>query len=226
MSALLKGAAAALAARPLTARPTATLEIIAVEMGLSPEAVELEALRADYERLTEALAAAREQAESAVAEAIGKGRAQGRAEARADDEKKFELISEALAKASSLWEERLIELDGLAARIAGASAEKVFGPWEQASELVTRAARERLDKLRREAVLAIHVSAKDFPDDKALEAAAEQMGRPRNHLIADPDLAAGDCRIDLTLGHIDIGPRSQFAALAALLDDLAEGRSA
>lgn len=224
MSAVLKGPAAAFAIRPLAARPAATLEIVAAEP--SPDSLERDALRAECERLNEALLTARREEETAVAAALEEGRAQGRAEMRADDEEKRALIEAALARASDAWRERLDALDGLAARLAGAAVAKVFGDWEQGSELVVRTARARLGTLRREAVIAVQVSAADFPDQAALEAGAAQAGGPGCRFAVDRDLEAGDCRIDLKLGAVDIGPRDQVAAIAALLDALADGGQA
>lgn len=217
MSALLKGSAAAFAARPLVARTGAVLEIVSTEPSPSTESPELEALRAECGRLSEALAAAGHRADEAIAAALE----QGRADARADDAKKLASLGEALGRASVVWRDRLASLDGLAAQLVGASVSKIFGDWDEGAELVIRAVRARLKILRREAVVAVQVSAADFPDQAALEATAEQVGSPGCRLLIDPDLSAGDCRIDLKLGAVDVAPRGQIAAIAALLEALA-----
>jgi type III secretion protein L len=73
-----------------------------------------------------------------------------------------------------------------------------------------------MSRLRSEAVLAVHVSSADFPDEAAL--AALPVGPVR--VVALPELASGECRLDLVLGQIDIGPRTQWARLVEVLDGL------
>lgn len=226
MGAVLKGPAAALVTRPLATKASPILEIVLAEPEPSADALELEELRIEHARLRAALSAADEHREAKVAEASRDGKAQGRAEAVADEAAKFALIDDALIKALSAWDARLSGLDGLAAQLTRASVKKVFGSWDDGSELVIRAARTRLDLLSREAIITLHLSKADFPDEQALAAAAEQLRRSRSELAIDPDLGAGDCRIGLKLGAIDIGPNGQVAALAALLDQLDEAKSA
>jgi hypothetical protein len=58
----------------------------------------------------------------------------------------------------------------------------------------------QLRQLRREAVVAIHVSREDFPHDAALAAMVDKAGTGSLAVTASADLPAGECRIDLQLG--------------------------
>ena len=66
------------------------------------------------------------------------------------------------------------------------------------------------------------VSARDFADETALAALGAEANTGSVRLLADGDLESGECRIDLQLGHVDIGAGTQWAQVAAFLDGLAE----
>ena len=75
-----------------------------------------------------------------------------------------------------------------------------------------------LAAFRRDAVIAISVSAQDFPD---LSVAASVLGGAT--VRSDPDLASGSARIDARLERLDLDLDTEWARIAATLDSMAEG---
>ena len=168
----------------------------------------LEQLERENQELRSALAAQRLESEQSVKAARAEGERQGRA--AADD------------AAVAHWQDRLADLDGLAPSLARAALGKLFEAGPDQIGFVTAVLARQMRLLRRESLVAIRVSARDFKDEAALASLAADAGTGSVRVVADADLAAGECRIDLQLGHIDVGAATQWAQLAAFLDGLAE----
>jgi flagellar biosynthesis/type III secretory pathway protein FliH len=183
----------------------------------------LEALELENGELRAALATQHRAMEEGVAAARAEGRREGRAAAGEASEKRLAALDSAIAAAMAAWEERLVTLEGLAASLARSALAKLLDGAEDHSRFVAQVIARQMRGLRRESLVAVRVSARDFADDSALAGLAEAAGTGSVAVIADAGLEPGDCRIDLQLGHIDIGSRAQWAKLAALLDELAEG---
>jgi flagellar biosynthesis/type III secretory pathway protein FliH len=75
-------------------------------------------------------------------------------------------------------------------------------------------------------VLRVGVSAKDFGDDSALSAIATALGGERVNIVQDPDLASGDCLIDLRLGQIELSIPKHWQLLQDELRRLASAGEA
>lgn len=225
MSALIRAGRGDELVRPLgAARGTPLSVVAAAAPDPDPAALALAALRNENDALKKVLEDTRAAAAEAEARARSDGRKDGLAAAKVDDDRRLQAAADALAAAAKAWDERLASLDGLAAAIARASLSKLFGEWDSGSELVLRAAAHQLGRLRRDTIVAVRVSRKDFADEAALAAAAASLSLSSAGLVADPQLAAGACRIDLKLGHVDVGPATQWTELAAMLDSLAAGQ--
>jgi flagellar biosynthesis/type III secretory pathway protein FliH len=221
VSALIK-ASAALGVRPLHARPAAqaVAEAPAEDPRIGSLAAEVEALRAE-------LAEAREEAREAAAEALEDGRREGRIAARRDDERRIELLASGVAEARARWENELVGLEDLAALLSRNALAKLFVRDELYADFVAAMVARQIEQLRRDSVLAIHVSSADFPDEASLAAFSGAVGAGPLRVEATEELEPGECRIDLQLGHVDVGPRTQWPALSALLETMAaEGAAA
>ena len=127
-------------------------------------------------------------------------------------------VSNALAHART----RVDSLEQLALLLAETALEKVFTPTSDYRELTTRAIARQLTQFRRNAMLRIAVSERDFPEHRALEALGARLGA-NVVMAADPQLPAGACHIDLRLGHIEISLVEHWDALKAELRRLAGG---
>lgn len=179
------------------------------------------ALERENEELRAALAAQRVESEKAVKAARADGERQGKAAADDSAEKQLGLLGKGVNAAVDHWQARLQDLDGLAPALARAALGKLLDESEDQARLVTQLIARQMRLLRRESLVAIRVSARDFSDEPALAALAAEAGSGSVRVVADADLASGECRIDLQLGHIDVGTGTQWAQLADFLDGLA-----
>lgn len=182
----------------------------------------IEALEREIETLRSALAAQRTESEQAVKAARAEGEREGRTAAGDAADKQLALLGKGLDSAVAKWETRLGDLDGLAPALARAALAKLLDDGEGHAGFVAGLIARQMRLLRRDSLIAIRVSARDFKDEQALAELGEAAGTGSVRLIADGDLESGECRIDLQLGHIDVGAGTQWAQVAAFLDGLAE----
>jgi flagellar biosynthesis/type III secretory pathway protein FliH len=182
----------------------------------------IEQLEREKEELRAALAAQRIESEQAVKAARAEGERNGRAAADDGVAKQLAALAKGVDAALAQWQARLGDLDGLAPSLAQAALGKLFDAGEELSQFIAATIARQMRLLRRESLIAIRVSARDFKDEAALAALGAEAGTGSVRIVADAGLGAGECRIDLQLGHIDVGPGTQWAQLAAFLDGLAE----
>ncbi|HEY0148104.1 MAG TPA: hypothetical protein VGB70_03795 [Allosphingosinicella sp.] len=217
MSGLIKAGSAA-SIRPFSHRPDEPK----LQEAAPAEDPRITALREEVASLRLAVAQHPAALERAKADAKAAGRREAGEAIRQDGEKQLSALRAAIATALKDWDARLAELDGLAALLSKTALAKVFDDDERRAALVGETIARQLRHLRRETVLAVRVSARDFPDAAALQAVAAESGGALN-VLADPDLRGGHCRLDLQLGRVDIGPATQWRELAALLDGFMSG---
>lgn len=182
----------------------------------------IEALEREVDELRSALAKQRIEGEEAVKAARAEGERQGRAAAGDAADRQLGLLGKGVDSAVARWEARLGDLDGLAPALARAALAKLFDGGEDLKRFVAGVIARQMRLLRRDSLIAIRVSARDFTDEAALAALGVEAGTGSVRLVADGDLASGECRIDLQLGHIDIGAGTQWAQVAAFLETQAE----
>lgn len=181
---------------------------------------EADALRSEAEVLSLKLA----EAEARQREAVEAARAQGAREASLaharDDAKALELIAEGIRTAIVRFDSQLAASQGLAALLCQTALEKVFSDPKADCERTTRAIHRQVSGLRRESVLGIRVSAKDFTDERALAALSNSIGGSSILIERDPRLGHGECHIDLRLGHLELSLSQHWAELQTLLQRL------
>lgn len=192
-----------------------------------PEVLRIAALEAEVDQLREAIAASAADAARAADEARRSGREEGLAAAARSEEERLDCLRGGLAEALVAWRERLDETERLAVLISRGAVEKLVEDQGGQCALVLGAIARQVALLRRDAVVAVQVSAADFPDAAALAEAAAVAGGELLDVNVSADLEAGECRLALKLGFVDIGPRTQWMRLSALFDEaLAEGDGA
>lgn len=218
MSALIKSAAAP-AIRPL-ARFQPPIPGPEVQVP-DPGEAERRALRSEIARLEAALADAERGVREDIALAREEGRRAGLKEAQSLERERLATLEEGVREAVSGWNARLELVDGLAPLLAKAALSKLFEAREDWVAMVEASLARQLGQLRRSAVVAIRVSAKDFSGDAA-EALGQRLGMEGVEVSADTGLAPGACRIECRLGEIDLDVPAQCAELAAALDAMAE----
>jgi flagellar biosynthesis/type III secretory pathway protein FliH len=191
----------------------------------SQEAIRLEQLTQENLGLKEKLRDLSASLEGAVGAAREEGRREAAATAARDDEARVAALKATLGDALSAWENRLVQLESLAALISRTSLAKIFDRPESYSDLVLDCLAHQVRQIRREAVVAIKVSAADFPDKAQLERVS-LAELPSVAVGPSTELGPGECRIDLQVGHIDAGPATQWRQLEALLHQIADEESA
>lgn len=193
-------------------RPAATpipAERSAVECALDLAHDEITALRAEVMEL-------RETAARDCAKAYESGKCDGRTAVEADNKQRIDRLDAALLSARAAWERRLAEIDVLAVHLARAGLAKLFADSGDLGDIVSRAITRMLSTLQASSVVAIAVSEGDF----SREALATMSEGRAVAITADPALVTGACRVDLKLGHIDLGVETLASELDAALAGL------
>lgn len=190
------------AAMPIAAKPTEEDRVAALETALMEARGNLAALRQQHAADSEKISA----------EAHAKGVAEGvqRNAALA------EALDKAMARAEAAMTEALGETSDLSLAIARSALRQVFadhGVWHAMVADIIAVRRAQIDD---NLLLRIRVSASDFSDGPAL--AAIRPDDASVTVIADPKLASGECRFDLNLGEIEVGPATQGRNLLEFLD--------
>jgi len=157
------------------------------------------------------------EAEAVAAEARGRdaGFAEGQ-EAKAEALARLEAAAD---RALDQFRTDLRGMETLAVALSKAALAKVFGDDRDMAYRVARLVRRQIEALDRDAVLRIEVAAGDFADAAALDALALDAGLDGIEIKAVDELDAGDCRIRLRLGELDVGLSQQWGRLSALLDE-------
>jgi flagellar assembly protein FliH len=128
------------------------------------------------------------------------------------------LLKDGIDAALDAFIARLASLDGLAAEVALVGLERVLGDPTRHAELVVETVRHRLTSIAQGSLVGIRLSADDFGDPALLDAVRRTLDTaPSVSLVADPQLPAGACVIELTLGKLDAGIPRQLASVAATI---------
>jgi flagellar biosynthesis/type III secretory pathway protein FliH len=170
------------------------------------------------ERLSRELAEAADATEAGVRAAYDQGREAGLGEAADREQDRLEALSAGLEAAATGFAAKLDLLDCLAPALARAALAKLFGETGSWTTMVEAMLARQLAAVRQSGIVAVRVSPLDFGDVEAV--AALCGGDVRAEL--DSELCAGAARIECRLGQVDLDVRSQWQALAALLDGMAE----
>lgn len=177
------------------------------------------------EREVGELRTALEEASVEAARAVEGARSEGRKEAEAaftlDESKRLALLQEAIEAAATGIAEKISGLDSLALLLCETALENVLVRPADHRDLLSNAIARQLGGLRREMVLAVHVSAKEFNDEDAFLALQGKLAAYPVNLHRDGAMSAGECRIELRLGHIDLSLPRYWKELKAKLQEAA-----
>lgn len=214
MSSILRSALA-LGARPYSRRVDATGDASGGRSAvIDPWHDERERLLARISALEEVAERQDEAMAAAMVKAREEGRRAGLGEASSREGERVVVLKQGLDAAHAMFAEKLDLLDFLAPALARMALDKMFDDCLEWQGPVTSMIERQLSTLRREAVIAIHVSPSDFN-------AGNIPSHPCARVSLDPDLRAGACRIDCKAGRVDLDARTQWAELGAILDGMA-----
>ncbi|MEH3040417.1 MAG: hypothetical protein PGN21_10190 [Sphingomonas paucimobilis] len=214
MSALLK-----------SARGVATLPLaqdVVSEPVTDPREETIAALRQEVAQLQAAAVRTAAAQDARVADAAAQAEREARDAVQRDDAARTALLEQALVAARAALDERLALLDRLAPALARMALDRLFAASDDRTALVEAMIARRLAAFRREAVVAVVVSAADV-DAVALADLSDRLNgvtvRP------DPTLAGGRCRIEARSEALPLDLDTEWATLAAALDAMTEGRA-
>ncbi|MGU7783219.1 FliH/SctL family protein [Burkholderia sp. PU8-34] len=192
--------------------PTAS-GVTARDATTAPERNALNARVAELEAL---LADSRAALDTRADEAFERGAETARRQFVRSETERAEIFQVCVADARRALTQKLDAMETLAIDLSLAALERVLGNPDDYASLVVATIRHRMALLAEGSVLAIRVSAADFPDASALEKI--ETGS-HVELVADPALQEGACLIDLQLGRIDASISRQHERIARLLNE-------
>lgn len=196
-------------------------EVEALAPMVSPSDARIAALTEEVAELKEALRLSREEAEEESAAALAEGRKLAEEEFRRDEKAVLDLLDRHLADAAERLEAAFVRSERAGLALARAALERVLGPGAASAGMCEAIIRHQMQMLRSEHVLAIRISEEVFCDGTGADEIHDFLSSGQVELIVDPVLPAGDCRIVLRLGELEVGPETQWRALAALFAELA-----
>lgn len=224
MNAVIKSGAGISARRFSSVRPQAPAQPPErpAETALDPRDEEIARLRALLAQRDREIARFPERLDEARAEGEAAGREQMAAAITEDRSAALKLLGEAVGGARSQLDSALAELPALAVGVAREVLEAMFDDSDQRLWTLAALIRRHLAEIGEEMVLAVDVSAADFPEPGELEQLASAAGFDPALLTARAELPGGACRIQLRLGVHDVGIDRQWGAFRSLLDDHGE----
>lgn len=117
-------------------------------------------------------------------------------------------------------------LEALSLSVAEAAIERMFGADDERQATVAALIGRQLVEIQAQSLIAIDVSRADFPDTSEVALLAASLGIAIERLAVAEDLAAGECRLRLRVGNIDIGIGEQWGAIRGLFAVLADTTTA
>jgi flagellar assembly protein FliH len=181
---------------------------------------EQRALEDRLERVQQALACLEQETKAREEQAYERGfevgRDQGKALGLEERGERDQALRHGLAAAIGEFKTRLQALESLAIEVALYGLEKVLGDPAYASQWVTQTIVHHVGQMKESEVIAVEVSARDFPANEALAALAGEIDSlPVAAVRRSSALTAGQCVIRLDSGSLD-------ASLASQLDRIRE----
>jgi flagellar biosynthesis/type III secretory pathway protein FliH len=194
---------------------------------------EVEELRAEIARLLALLGARdseierlRGAAPRLLHDAEEKGRKAGHAAAESREADRLRLLEERSGKALDQLSAALGETERMAALVARAALDKLFGDGAARTAEVTAILRRQMAEIEAQSLIRVEVARADFGDDAARDALSRALDRPGLEVCVSEQLQAGDCRLKLVLGTIEAGLDRQWGALRTLLASFGDGSPA
>ncbi|MGF6637617.1 FliH/SctL family protein [Paraburkholderia sp. MM6662-R1] len=162
-----------------------------------------------------------ERERAAYQRGIEEGIEKGVARVKLDHVQRIEALVAGIDAALAALRDRLQAVESLALDVAQAALRKTLGDTTACAALVVQTARHHLAQIAAGSAIGVRVSAQDFPDADALRDAFATLTRDTALTVdADPQLAAGACLIDLTLGRLDVSLPRQLSHFNRTLDEL------
>jgi flagellar assembly protein FliH len=148
--------------------------------------------------------------------AVGEEAATSRLERDWNDQR--DAFRDALAMCATQVDRRFTELEAFALDLAEAALARLVDDASQRRGLLATTIARHVGALAADTVIGIHVSPDDVPDAAAIGASLPPALASR--IRVTPGLDAGEVRIELLSGSLDIGLHSQASRIASTLERL------
>lgn len=153
--------------------------------------------------------------------AFEKGREDARATQIKQEKAAIERLAATLSDAVQRSADHIGSVEQLALLLCETSLNNLSAQPSAQKELLAHCVRQQIAHLKSELVLAVWVNRHDFSDEAQLQGLAAELKIAAQIRMSD-DLAPGDCRIELRLGHIDISMSAYWESLRAELRNLSQ----
>jgi len=140
-----------------------------------------------------------------------------------DEEAQLATLKTGLQSALLSLKEKLDDNESLALLLAQQALKPVFSPHADYKDQVGRMISLQTQKLHKDLVLSVDVSSKDFSDTDKFSSLGKELGLDMDRLQVSEDLKAGDCRIELKIGQINLSLEDHWNGIKALFDELKLG---
>ncbi|WP_333677804.1 hypothetical protein [Dyella sp.] len=222
MSRLLKASAVTLTREHRTALPRQADAAPAVvnesDTALEKLREQIAALQAQIENLQQE---AKHKEATAYERGIKEGQQKAEESIQRKHDKQIEVLTQAVQEASAQFNQTLDALLPLSLDIAEAALSRIIEQPSRYAELIVQTIERQLRNLSSDAVLAIDVSAEDFPAGSAFESELQAIGSRHGLAITiKPSATAGTCLLQLALGRIDADLSLQRERLAETFMEL------
>lgn len=160
----------------------------------------------------------------ALAEAFADGEEAGRVamEADIDDDRaaSLALLGQGIEAAKTGLGNALENAESIALMVAQMTLEKMFGETDGRKALAADLIRHQFRQIERESFVSLEVSRADFPNTSEVAVLSTTLSIAPNKVRVSDELDAGDCRMRMQLGTLDIGLARQWGSIRALLEDM------
>lgn len=214
MSALLKST------RGIAMLPVA--HDVVPEPVVDPREAVIAALRQEVAELQVAATRSAAAQDGRIADAVAQAERKAREAVQRDDTARTMALEKALLVARAALDERMALLDRLAPALARTVLDRLFAAADDRAARVEAMIARRLQAFRRDAVIAVAVSATDIDEPMLAGLAARLNGVAVRH---DPMLTSGRCRIEARSEALPLDLDTEWGTLAATLDAMAEARA-
>jgi flagellar biosynthesis/type III secretory pathway protein FliH len=163
--------------------------------------------------------------EANLSASFTKGEAAGRitAEDEFQDDRTaaLEVLKQSLVQAGTDYQNAITSLEKLAMLVSIEAIEKMVGNSTRYRSVLRDLIAHQVKDIDASSLVAIEVSRSDFPDTREVAALEKAFSGYRERLAVLDTLAAGECRIKLTIGALEIGIDQQWGEIKTLLKTLA-----
>jgi len=183
----------------------------------------------EIEKLRAELASLREEMDQRIATTRHEARAEGRQAAAAEFNNSraeaLERLERACNRALESFSRHMLAVENLAGMIAEAVLDQLLLGEAHYRELARAAIAARVREIDRTSIVRVLVSPKDFPEADELEQLADLCGIDQMVIAQSDELDAGQCRMELALGTLDVGLADQWQRLRPQLGGPAKAQT-